>query len=349
MSGFFRLLLALMVVVAHLAPSPRGALWGGCAVYSFYLLSGYLITLVLHETYGFTLSGGGRFLANRVLRLYPTYYCVCLFSLGVLLLCGDAGRAFLPRLRLPDSPSNILSHLFLVPFVVPSLRDGVPRLAPPCWSLAVELVCYALLWLWIARSRRHAILTLLAALTCGAILIARRTDLGTLYMSVSSALIPFSLGALAWFTRDQVFAWCGPRWQTTVVALYASNLLLAPLLLGRIPWPFALNVLLSFFVVLFVSHCRLPAPRFRRCEAWAGKLSYPIFLIHWPVALVVHHYAPGGPSRSWVLLAATLPPLFGLSYLLVRYVEEPIEQWRNRIRSGTGAQPQVARPVRRAA
>ena len=55
MFGTFRYLLAHMVVVSHLWRAI--SIWAGTyAVFSFFLLSGYLMALVLHSTYGFTTS-----------------------------------------------------------------------------------------------------------------------------------------------------------------------------------------------------------------------------------------------------------------------------------------------------
>ncbi len=86
MQGFFRYALAHMVVIGHLW---RG-LWehpiahpGVFAVFSFYLLSGYLMALTLNRTYSFTLKGTSRFFGNRALRIYPPYLFV-IFLTAVL-------------------------------------------------------------------------------------------------------------------------------------------------------------------------------------------------------------------------------------------------------------------------
>src|SRR5690348_14078540 len=70
-----RYLLALVVAETHLWPI--GITWTGWqAVFGFYALSGYLMTRVLHERYGFSPSGTAAFLVNRVLRLWPAYLVV---------------------------------------------------------------------------------------------------------------------------------------------------------------------------------------------------------------------------------------------------------------------------------
>lgn len=47
MFGSFRTLLALGVVISHLGSAPY---MGTYAVFGFYALSGYLMTLIMHET-----------------------------------------------------------------------------------------------------------------------------------------------------------------------------------------------------------------------------------------------------------------------------------------------------------
>src|SRR5690348_586439 len=75
MIELIRYVLALIVADTHLWPIGFG--WAGWqAVFAFYALSGYLMTRVLHQRYGFGPVGTASFLANRVLRLWPAYLVV---------------------------------------------------------------------------------------------------------------------------------------------------------------------------------------------------------------------------------------------------------------------------------
>lgn len=74
MLGLMRFILALLVVVSHLTgggASPFFAHWGIFAVFGFYLISGYLMTIILNEKYFFNFT---TFALNRFLRLFPIYY-----------------------------------------------------------------------------------------------------------------------------------------------------------------------------------------------------------------------------------------------------------------------------------
>lgn len=66
--GIYRYLLACGVVAEHLSGNiPSLTHTGMFAVVGFYVLSGYLITRVLNDVYGFRFAP---FWSNRILRLY---------------------------------------------------------------------------------------------------------------------------------------------------------------------------------------------------------------------------------------------------------------------------------------
>ena len=68
MFGLYRLMLALLVVVTHLGSTE---IFGGLAVWAFFMLSGFLITGVLNTRYTFSRQGLIEFGLSRALRLLP--------------------------------------------------------------------------------------------------------------------------------------------------------------------------------------------------------------------------------------------------------------------------------------
>lgn len=72
-----------MVVLLYLAPID-GSGHGYYAVFGFFALSGYLMTHVLKEHYLKQPGGIRRYLANRVLRIYPLYWLVAAFGFGMI-------------------------------------------------------------------------------------------------------------------------------------------------------------------------------------------------------------------------------------------------------------------------
>ncbi len=77
--GLIRFLLAVAVIVGHTLPIFGVKLVGGMtAVESFFILSGFYMSLVLHEKYNKGQKTYIHFLKNRFLRLYPMYWTVLL-------------------------------------------------------------------------------------------------------------------------------------------------------------------------------------------------------------------------------------------------------------------------------
>ena len=69
--GYLRFILAVTVTISHLWTVKVA---GHVAVFGFYCISGFLMTKVIHETYGSSWRGKISFLINRAIRIYPTYY-----------------------------------------------------------------------------------------------------------------------------------------------------------------------------------------------------------------------------------------------------------------------------------
>ena len=112
MFGIFRTLLALVVVAGHLGPVDSV---GPYAVFGFYVLSGYLMTAIMRDRYGYTASGIGRYTANRLLRIYPVYLVALLLSLALVSLLGEAtARAYHAQLGLQLPMREVWRNVFLV-------------------------------------------------------------------------------------------------------------------------------------------------------------------------------------------------------------------------------------------
>jgi peptidoglycan/LPS O-acetylase OafA/YrhL len=79
-------------------------------------------------------------------------------------------------------------------------------------------------------------------------------------------------------------------------------------------------------------NCRLDAllGRFSGFCAFLGRLAYPIFLLHWPIGLVVLHLF--GVWHNWAMFLASALFSIGGGILVVFLLEKPIEKWRAQIR-----------------
>jgi peptidoglycan/LPS O-acetylase OafA/YrhL len=149
----YRFILALCVVQGHFLGWARGAPWlAWQAVFSFYVVSGFLMSLVLNQDYGFMPSGLVRFAVNRWLRLFPIYYAV--IGLTVLYIAFVGPLSQLNHvMTLPSTGTAIFGNLFIVTLAGFGGLPEMQSLSPNAWSLAVEIFCYFLLAVFFAKSK----------------------------------------------------------------------------------------------------------------------------------------------------------------------------------------------------
>ena len=233
MFGVYRLLLALMVVVGHLyQPTAMGTY----AVFGFYALSGFLMTAVLHERYGYTAAGRGRYALNRALRIYPAYWLAAALSVLLIAWLGDEFvRRYHLAIFLPTTATEWAANGLLVfhPDVIPNTG---PRLVPPTWRFTVELVYYALIGLGLSRTARRAAGWWAVSVAYTAYVYATNSDWGVRYYTIPAGSLPFATGACLYFLSRA--AWVG--------AVLAWSSLLRPLpltvaMLGNFAVAYALD------------------------------------------------------------------------------------------------------------
>lgn len=335
MFGSFRFALALMVAVCHLWPATV-SWWGMYAVFGFYTLSGYLMTLVLNERY-WRLGRGGtiRFLANRALRIYPPYLLVLVLTLAAVRGMTAEGVRGHANLAVPESPWAWLVNVTIVGLAAP-----VPRLIPPAWSLDIELVLYLAMALALARRRWIATVWCLASLAYTGYLVATGANLLVRYVPPVAASLPFSIGSMIYYWRDDLPVFGRPA-RLAALAAFALHASLASAV-----WQ---DVTLGGFyvslglVAVVVAALRSLDERTHPAGAWdhvLGDLSYPLFLCHVLAGLLVaraapalHAAWPGASAGCAVGLALVL------AWVVHRAAEAPIAPLRARFRAARRAGP----------
>jgi hypothetical protein len=106
--NILRFILALCVVLYHFHGELAGDA-GRVAVVGFFLISGFLITLIVNETYP-TPAHNWNFLVNRFLRIYPQYVFAAVVGLLAVSLYPQSSRALNSVLKLPDTLGEIIPH-----------------------------------------------------------------------------------------------------------------------------------------------------------------------------------------------------------------------------------------------
>lgn len=327
MLGSYRLILAMMVMGFHLTQGGNVPVLhlGVFAVFGFYVVSGYLMTLILHEIYRFDFRA---YVLNRFLRIYPPYIFVFVLSLPIILFYEDVSvhHSAWKTFSAPD----FLSGLTLVPL---AFYKANFRVLPSSWSIAVEVVCYLLLYLFTARNRRFCYVTIFLAGLYHLWSFMSGESWVERYTPVIAALLPFSFGAVIYFHPIRMKDHYLYVWVIGWMTLWVANIVLVSLLNWQSAAIFDMHyyINLMFTVLMVAGIVALPRGLFYQDKTW-GDLAYPVFLLHWPIGYLVGHYVFGHRYRGGDVFLAALPCTLLLAYGLAKISNIYIEPRRSLIR-----------------
>lgn len=349
--GMYRVLLALAVVIIHVGAS-YGLLTPSQAVESFFVISGFYMSLILNEKY----VGAGSyrlFITNRLLRIYPLYWFVLIITVIAWLisikLTGEAGPFGIYHYNMSLSGlilfhfSNLaiigqdwvtflgMNHLGRL-YIAKGIKFTNPNLTtflfvPPAWSLALELTFYVLAP-WIVRRTAKVILALIFASFVLRLVLYfgfHLTNDPWSYRLFPTELAFFLAGTLSYKIYraldarklPQAFYWC-----------ITISFLLFVLMISIIPVSHALKHvgfhLLAWIAIPFM----FLATRSSRIDRYIGELSYPIYIGHWLVLMFLPRLltvAGISPTPTLSIIGSVI-----FAILLVHLVLGPIERFRAR-------------------
>jgi peptidoglycan/LPS O-acetylase OafA/YrhL len=289
MSGTYCLILALLVVIQYLLSIP---VVGYYAVHGFFILSGYLMTYVMANTYGYSLHGCSSFIFNRFLRLFPSYW----FYLALTVLAiGITGQEYSKEYRefiyLPNSLTGFIQNITMVYWdLFPGKVE--PRLLPASWALTVELLFYFLIAIGVSKNKKISLIWL-----AGGIIYMAYTHLINLeysypYDFIFSGSLPFSLGAIAYHYRTEINKYIKKvnikYGITMAITLFFINIVfaLAVKLFSLNEFLFYLSFYLNY-VINIVLICLLinfkSKEKLQKIDHALGYYSYPLYLFREPV------------------------------------------------------------------
>ncbi|HEX3728883.1 MAG TPA: acyltransferase [Opitutaceae bacterium] len=327
--GLIRVILALSVVMVHCGGRLFGLpiTDGEMAVDSFFIISGFYMSLILTSRYQTQL---GSFYFNRFLRLYPTYWMV---------LAACAAGAVLYRLAMGSFPPDTfhwsgrpggwsvwgamaLANVFIVGTDVSFwFRSGAYcgyLVDPPVWSVGAEIFFYALAPVFAAASLPLLLGCFAAAAALReALWLAHGSQPTAWTYSFAPAALPlFLAGILAHRAYARLEKnpgrFPGRAAGLVLTGLFAAAILLqselrrlgalAPLTrMGSHHWMFYLAFAASLPWIFASS-------KDRPFDNWMAGWSYPLYLCHWPVlALGAPLLALAAPAlRPAAVVALTL-------------------------------------------
>lgn len=343
MFGIFRYTLSLMVVYTHLWN--YGVFWmGNYAVFGFYMLSGYLMPLTLLENYGTTLRGRAKFLANRALRIYPSYFVILIFAIFVVSLAPGIARKHNHYLIIPTS-----MHQWVENITVILLSHNSPsRLLPPAWSLSVELFFYLGIGLFLSRNKRLTILWFSASVLYTIYMITHAYSFNTRYFPVFAASLPFSTGAMLYYFRGKLHM-RSPKLGLLILSLYGINALFSKQIWNNVYLQgFYASYLMTAFVLVFLMKIKvkqLPL-LIQKIDKYAGNMAYPIFLLHYPMSVFVSYlFHNNSTFKKGILFTCSLILVNVAAFIVYWFVDRKINLIRDILRKKKPAFISDAQPA----
>ncbi len=330
--GYLRFFFALTVTIAHLwSPNITGAE----SVFGFYCISGFLMTKIIHEIYGSTTRGKVLFLLNRFIRIYPTYYLCLIIGVFCLVLVPESSKLN-PFLTLPKSWLDWLPQIFIFGLndITKNLNPiGMESLYPirilaPAWSLNIELLYYVWMCLIIGTSFRRTVLWYIGSLSINTYLLWNNYPYDYHYFTLYNPSICFAASAMLYHFKPLMAGF--HKVSAKISILVGSSLAFIPYLLGFSIHDCPAYLYIIIPVYLYIIFCLDTSGSTSKREQLAADLSYPLFLLHWPIStLFMNVFTP----NTFAFWSVTTGLSLYCSYIIVRttsYVFGPI---RNKIRN----------------
>jgi peptidoglycan/LPS O-acetylase OafA/YrhL len=310
------------VLLFHFNISPFSGGFVGVDV--FFVLSGFLMTQIITSGFGNGNFSFIRFYLNRIARIVPALGAVVSSALafGYFVLLPEPYR----QLAL----ESVEALTFTVNFHYASDTGYfAPNAAQSwllhCWSLAVEFQFYILfpVYLWLAK-RIHPkrgviaalVVAMIASLTCSVI----QTNLQptSAFYLLPSRIWEFGFGGLILFFRTP-----SEKYRNSICIAGLTAVIAAALIFdGQLKYP-AFWATIPVVGAGAVVYARAPLNVLRsRFFQFIGKISYSLYLWHWPVLAAGHYLGYGGEGRPYELTMLFVVTLL-VSWASFVFIEAP--------------------------
>jgi peptidoglycan/LPS O-acetylase OafA/YrhL len=344
---------ALSVVVFHFQALSSGmehpdGLWlrhAYLAVDFFFCLSGYVIGYA-YDNQRERLGIRG-FVAARLIRLHPMVVFGVALGVASYLLdpFNHTGHAQ-PWLQSQQAPLlkvllGAIGEIFMLPSApLPNRVGAYFPLNTPAWSLTCEYVASFVfaVTLWRARKGTLLLVTVIAAfaLTIAAFhagTVSWGAERGQMIYGLIRVSFSFSMGLLLFRSRIQLKA---PFASYATLSVVLLALFFFPthgnVQTGDVPftWLYDLAAVLVVFplIVLLGASASTSGLSGRVC-AFFGRISYPIYMIHYAFIMVFANYVwtrtVTRAALTWLIAISTVA-VIGFSYVILALYDEPVRR-----------------------
>jgi len=372
--GILRFVLATAVVFEH-SGSKQGLaiLSAGDAVRAFFVISGFYMTLILDSKYERKGNARWLFYSNRALRIFPMYYatlllCVALYVAATLWTGHPVDRIayWSQAAQLGEWPQLALlalAQVFIIGIEFSSFFAFSPQhgfmlnlgwpgtvegggfcFLPQAWTIGIELLFYVAAP-WLIHLRKRVLVTLVA-LNLAAVILVTQLWTGHLKTILISHFFPFELGyflvgilAYRVFYKRPLPGLGSTGFNWLVVGLLAVGCGT----MGLVPEGVGLACAQTGFIGLLFLGMSFLFQRTKNSvtDRLIGELSYPMYLCHLPVKWgMLAVLGQSNPEASHNVSGLVLLPLtVVLSALMVRWIDYPVDRYRQHRASGAKAGP----------
>ena len=325
--GVTRFILASLVVLFHIS---RFVFLGRFAVCSFFVLSGYWITLMFNNKYSKKAHSLKVFYTSRLWRLLPVFYTFSILGLVVWLMVDHSIIWQIISLGLPDKIIFWVSNISLLGYY------SLPKIdiLTPAWSLDIEIQFYLLfpLLFYISRSNYRVLTWLFFLMMAISFYLCAGYNTYWINNSLPTYLYFFVLGMIIFFRKIQFSA----RTEKICLAVLAILIVLQYIVpysqvhykeIGSMYYVTLSLVLVLLVVPTLANSVRIHSDK--RDKFW-GELSFLTYLAHW-VLIRPYGALSQNVSSAMHVLYTILYLLFTMGLALVIYwlVDRPMERLRH--------------------
>ncbi|MDQ0444501.1 acyltransferase family protein [Methylobacterium persicinum] len=336
----------LIYHVQHWLLGPGYAVNAGLAVDLFFCLSGFVLASAYRDRFaaGMPLS---RFVVGRLIRLMPLVVVATLVSGAYVWARTLQGREPISGIEVAVAMAlNLLS----IPYPGASPALGGPQLFPlngPQYTIFLELFANIAWWFTSRIGRRGLDVAIVVLSLIGLLWLGLGGDTAdTFWSGLPRVLYSFYAGAILFAIYER--AGEGEPTAFGKVAFWICFVLMVGVFALPLPYllpspvELAFVALLSPALVLTAARIRIEGRLFR-VSVWLGAVSYPIYILHYPVFCWINGaYQTVFKTTNFMVEAVGLLVILPVvSALALRVFDEPVRSrlmgWLRRSRSASGA------------
>lgn len=296
------------------------------------------MTSVMRSKYKYNIKGITVFITKRIVRIFPAYWFGILISLMIIALDPITSQMCHPFLTFPNDFSQWISNIFLFG------QTSSSKLIPPGWSLLTEFFYYILISLYLTKYNILIFLWFFLSIFSTLYLNFYTDDnnwIQNLYFNPLSSSLSFSISALIYVITKK-FDFLLSIFQGTYSYFILNTSIITFFLISTTLFnpqdnlkdfkvSYYINMTLLAFIISFLSNTRTSNFFLTKTDSLLGELSYPLYLLHWPIYSAVRSFfwRLSLPNYDMLILLVVIFSIIIISILIIipfeRYIKFKFE------------------------